>query len=171
MRKVISLIVVLSLTTITLTGCWDRVEIEEIGFVLGVGIDLQKKEDVEERAERAAPGKPEGKRRYLLTQQIAIPGGLQGGQGSGAGGADQKAYYNIVSEGDTMFEMVRSVAARTSRTPYYEHIKIIIISKEIADIMGMTISSVKSLLFRARSNISGKLEEYISEPLREEAEG
>lgn len=136
MRKVISLIVVLSLTTITLTGCWDRVEIEEIGFVLGVGIDLQKKEDVEERAERAAPGKPEGKRRYLLTQQIAIPGGLQGGQGSGAGGADQKAYYNIVSEGDTMFEMVRSVAARTSRTPYYEHIKIIIISEEIAKTKG-----------------------------------
>jgi RNA polymerase sigma factor (sigma-70 family) len=43
--------------------------------------------------------------------------------------------------------------------------------KQIADIMGMTISSVKSLLFRARLSIRGKLEEYMVEPVREEAEG
>jgi RNA polymerase sigma factor (sigma-70 family) len=43
--------------------------------------------------------------------------------------------------------------------------------KEIADILGMTISSVKSLLFRARTSIRNKLEEYIVEPVREEAEG
>jgi RNA polymerase sigma factor (sigma-70 family) len=43
--------------------------------------------------------------------------------------------------------------------------------KQIADIMGMTISSVKSLLFRARASIRHKMEDYVMESVREEAEG
>lgn len=43
--------------------------------------------------------------------------------------------------------------------------------KEIADIMGLSISSVKSLLFRARITIKDRLEDYIMEPVLEEVEG
>jgi spore germination protein len=114
---------------VSLTGCWDRVEIEEKGFVVGAAIDLIKDEEILERVKKEAPGKPQGKHRFILTQQFVNPRGFGTAQGSGA---DVPAFLNISSEGDTMMEMVRSVAARTSRTPFYEHIKVIIISEDVA---------------------------------------
>lgn len=43
--------------------------------------------------------------------------------------------------------------------------------QEIADILGQTVSSVKSLLFRARSSVKIQLEPYFSEPVYKEIEG
>ncbi|MGC5324579.1 RNA polymerase sigma factor [Brevibacillus sp. SYSU BS000544] len=42
---------------------------------------------------------------------------------------------------------------------------------EIATILDLTVSSVKSLLFRARQSIKNQLESYIVDPYLEEAEG
>jgi len=42
---------------------------------------------------------------------------------------------------------------------------------EIATILDLTVSSVKSLLFRARQSIRGQLETYILDPHLDEAEG
>ena len=43
--------------------------------------------------------------------------------------------------------------------------------QEIADILGGTVSSVKSLLFRARSSVKVQLEPYFEEAEREDFEG
>ncbi len=43
--------------------------------------------------------------------------------------------------------------------------------QEIANILGQTVSSVKSLLFRARASVKLQLEPYFLEPLFEEYEG
>lgn len=43
--------------------------------------------------------------------------------------------------------------------------------QEIANILGQTVSSVKSLLFRARASVKNQLEPYFSEPVYEEYEG
>lgn len=43
--------------------------------------------------------------------------------------------------------------------------------QEIANILGQTVSSVKSLLFRARSSVKMQLAPYIAEPILEEYEG
>jgi RNA polymerase sigma-70 factor (ECF subfamily) len=43
--------------------------------------------------------------------------------------------------------------------------------QEIANILGQTVSSVKSLLFRARTSVKMQLASYISEPLFDEYEG
>lgn len=43
--------------------------------------------------------------------------------------------------------------------------------QEIAQIMGQTVSSVKSLLFRARASVRTQLEPYFTEPIFEDAEG
>ncbi len=43
--------------------------------------------------------------------------------------------------------------------------------QEIANILGQTVSSVKSLLFRARASVKIQLESYIAEPNLEEYEG
>lgn len=43
--------------------------------------------------------------------------------------------------------------------------------QEIANILGQTVSSVKSLLFRARASVKTQLESYVVEPILEEYEG
>jgi RNA polymerase sigma-70 factor (ECF subfamily) len=43
--------------------------------------------------------------------------------------------------------------------------------QEIAGILGQTVSSVKSLLFRARASVKSQLEPYFLEPIFEEYEG
>jgi RNA polymerase sigma-70 factor (ECF subfamily) len=43
--------------------------------------------------------------------------------------------------------------------------------QEIANILGQTVSSVKSLLFRARASVKNQLEPYLTEPIFKEYEG
>lgn len=112
--KLIILVFCLMITS----GCWDSIELEERGFVIGVGIDLNEESSDDEGA-------------LSLSQQFVIPtGSSQGGSGGEGGSGD--AFQNIVSSGNTIFETVRRVAARTNRSPFYEHIKLIVISEEIA---------------------------------------
>jgi spore germination protein len=113
--KIITVLLILLMNS----ACWDSIEIEQRGFVIGVGIDLAEKED------------EEGNKMLKLTQQFVVPSTMSG-SGSSGGEATEEAYQNIESEGNTIFEMVRTVAARTSRSPFYEHIKLIVISEEVA---------------------------------------
>jgi spore germination protein len=99
------------------TGCWDSIEIEQRGFVIGVGIDLDEKEGKDNES------------LLKLTQQFVVPEAMSG---AGAGEGTEAAFQNIESKGNTIFEMVRTVAARTSRSPFYEHIKLIVISESVA---------------------------------------
>ncbi len=109
-----------------LTGCWDRVEIQERGFVVGVAIDVSENEAEEEgtgeKEERA-----KGKERYVVTYQFVAPEGLQGD-----GGGNAESFFNLTTEGASMMETARLLATRTSRTPYFGHIKTLIISEDVA---------------------------------------
>jgi spore germination protein len=116
-----SLIFILIL--LVLTGCWDRVEIEERGFVLGIGVDSIMETDM-----KMEKGKPPIDENFVkLTYQVVIPAGL----GSPTqGGGDKQAYHNISEEGSSAFEITRMLAGELSRTPFLEHLKVIVFSKD-----------------------------------------
>lgn len=104
------------------TGCWDRVEIENRGFVVGVALD-----------------KPD-KSKYKATLQIVIPAGMKDskGGGGGASGAEGKqteptAYTNVTAEGATIVEAIRRVGTKTSRTPYMQQLQMIVLSQSMAE--------------------------------------
>jgi len=97
---------------LTSAGCWDRVEIESRGFVIGTAIDAADRSD------------------YLLTYQFVVPSSSQSkSQGTDQGG---KSYQNVSAEGRTLFQATRKMSALTSRAPYLEHNKIIILSEKLA---------------------------------------
>ncbi|GED57559.1 Ger(x)C family spore germination protein [Brevibacillus formosus] len=131
--KLTTFCIYLLLSTL-LAGCWDQVQIEERGFVVGVGIDIPRTKKTEQQAKQEAPDKPPVKERFLVTHQFVVPGGLvSGGQGSGGGqNTANEAFHNLVSEGDSLFEISRELASRTSRAPFYQHMKILIVSEEVA---------------------------------------
>lgn len=117
-RYRVGVLVLLTLPMLA-TGCWDRVEIEERGFVVGAGIDVAE----EEQAENG---------KYLLTFQFVVPGGLQSKESGGKGGSKGEAYFNLTSAGNTMFSAARNMSYRTSRSPYLQHNRLILISEELA---------------------------------------
>lgn len=103
-----------------LTGCWDRVEVEERGFVIGTAVDVMK--DQEEQKGDNTP--------FEITYQFVIPRGLAAptqGQGGGS-----KAFMNLSMKGESAFEITRQMASKTSRTPYFEHQKVIVVSEDAA---------------------------------------
>lgn len=113
----------LTLLLFVTIGCWDRIEIEERGFVLGSALDIEH-ENQQGALEHESPGKPRGSKRFVLTNQMVIPGTI-GEQGSGE-------TYNISAPADTVFEATRAMASRNSQTPFYEHLKLLILSEEVA---------------------------------------
>ncbi|WP_163970924.1 Ger(x)C family spore germination protein [Oceanobacillus halotolerans] len=100
---------------ILLVGCWDRIEIEERGFIIGASVDL-------------AENHQNNNQELMLTSQFVVPSGLgaptDGGNSSGA-------FMNLSVTGNSLFDMNRDMAKLTSLTPFYEHLKVIIISEEV----------------------------------------
>lgn len=103
-------------TLFLLTGCWDRIEIDQRGFVVGVAIDYTNTL----------------KHKLKGTYQIVVPSGLKQSSGQSGSGGSGKAYFNLSTTENSMPALSSRLAARTSRSPYYEHLKIIVISSEVA---------------------------------------
>lgn len=105
-RGCTSLLSLLLLLSLGLTGCWNYAEVDDMAIVAGVAID--KNED--------------GK--LLLTAEIVDTGGS----------ADKaQAGYKMVSlNGNTMFEIVRNMISMTGKKLFWSHAKAIIISEELA---------------------------------------
>ncbi|MFD2629593.1 Ger(x)C family spore germination protein [Oceanobacillus kapialis] len=113
-RKVFLLLI----TAMFLAGCWDRVDIEERGFIVGTAIDFVDQ-------------KSENKYEVMMTNQFVIPSGLgsitQGGKG-------QKAFMNVSRSGVSLFRTNRKFSQINSQVPFYQHLKVLVISSEILEI-------------------------------------
>ncbi|MFB9328418.1 Ger(x)C family spore germination protein [Paenibacillus aurantiacus] len=109
------------LLPVLLSACWDRVEIDQRGFVAGVAIDKSnRKEETSQKLGKA----PE----LVGTYQMLIPSGLRSGnKDAGKPGA---AYFNLSVTERSMMALTARMSAKTSRTPYFEHLQVIIISNE-----------------------------------------
>ncbi|UUZ96734.1 Ger(x)C family spore germination protein [Paenibacillus sp. P25] len=109
MLKARSLLIgIVCASLVALTGRWDRKEIEEIGIVLGIGLDAAKD-------------------RMTMVHSLAVPKAFAAKEKG-----KLKNYVNVVSEGDVVFKNVRDLAASLVRYPTYEHLKVVVISEELA---------------------------------------
>jgi len=98
----------------TTAGCWNRREIESIGFVLAAGID-----------EAPQQGK------IQVTVQIAKPFAIGGGEAV-RGAADEKPFWTVSSTGYTVFEAVRNLLSQSPRRPFWAHNRFILIGEGLA---------------------------------------
>ncbi|MDY0405852.1 Ger(x)C family spore germination protein [Virgibacillus sp. 179-BFC.A HS] len=102
-------------------GCWDSKSIEDRGFIVGVALDIAD----------AGENTPLGSNNLALTVQFIVPGGYATSQSSGGSGATPKAYKNITGTGDSVFSIAHQMDTKTSKQPYFEHIKVVLVSEEI----------------------------------------
>lgn len=124
--------IILSLLLLLLSGCWDSINIEERGFIVGSAIDLEEmKED---------------KPIYSITDQLVPSTSF----GNTAQGESDEPYLNLTMDGSSIYRIEEELAAISSKTPYYEHLKIIAISEEVAK----TDSLMKQLIDRYIRDVS-----------------
>lgn len=120
-KRVIATTILLAVM-LPLTGCWDRIELEQRGFVIGVAIDVGViPENKQSKAQQS----------FKVTFQEVIPAGLkqEGNSGSSLAG---DSYFNVTIEGRTMLSIIAKMSSVTSRTPFLEHLKLIVISEKVA---------------------------------------
>jgi spore germination protein KC len=106
MRRALSALVSV-LLLLSISGCWNYTEVDDIAIVAGVAIDKNK-----------ADGK------LLITVELVDTNG----------GLDKtQAGFKVISlSGDTMFEIVRNIISITGKKLFWSHAKAIIFSEEIA---------------------------------------
>jgi spore germination protein len=99
----------------SISGCSELEEIEERGFVVGAAYDIVK----EKQSNPVMKG----------TYQMVLPSKLtpQGGQGDG----DSENYINVSAKADSVFEQIRIIATKISRSLFFPHIQVIIFSEEL----------------------------------------
>ncbi|WHH60075.1 Ger(x)C family spore germination protein [Petroclostridium sp. X23] len=128
-----------------MTGCWDREDIENRGYVLGVAVDSyppvpkgqvsgEESETAKEEIKFEKMQLHEGEPRYAMTIQLPIikKATLRTAAGSGGGGGDGAATWDITQVGNSFISMNREMASRTDVVPFYEHLQVIVISEDVA---------------------------------------
>jgi len=153
---VIACIVLICLSILT-AGCWDRRELQERNFVLAVAIDTadvgkpgMKPENEAEVKSAETFVQPHGTKRYRLSLQILKLGGDEQ--------AKSKTYV-ISNTGDSMFEMVRDMLGQSSKSLWFEHIQVIIISEAVLQEAGL--GEILDF-FRRDSEMRSRIKVYIT---------
>ncbi|MBD2872934.1 Ger(x)C family spore germination protein [Paenibacillus arenilitoris] len=100
----IALIVV---SFLLLTGCWNKVELPQKAFIMGVAIDQSENGKIQ------------------LTLQIYKPKGRKGGEGG-------TSSFNVVTTGNTLFEAVRDITMNVGRTAQWSHLRTVIVGEALA---------------------------------------
>lgn len=105
----------LLLCTIFIAGCWDRKEINDIAFVIGIAVD--KEED-----------------NYRSSLQIALPGqsGSTGSSGGGGGTSGDKSWFMLSNTAKTLRGTTLEGQKALSRKIYYAHRRTMLIGEELA---------------------------------------
>ncbi|WP_440961626.1 Ger(x)C family spore germination protein [Paenibacillus nitricinens] len=133
--KRVVLIFILSLLSGLLAGCWDQLEIEDRALVLGLSIDSvpsdsKNNDDQTTHLKSANINLPQ----IRVTAQIAVPGRVPLGPGSGGegGGGNQNPVWVVEVYGYTLDDAMNNLQQQISDPRYLIHLRVIIISEDVA---------------------------------------
>ncbi|NMD69181.1 Ger(x)C family spore germination protein [Bacillus sp. DNRA2] len=99
-----------------LSGCWDRIEINDLAFVTATGFDLIKENQIR------------------VSIQVPLPSALGGAGSSGGGGGTggNKPYYVDSTVGRNVREANDLLQSRMSRRSYFAHRRVIVFGEKLA---------------------------------------
>ncbi|MCW3794407.1 Ger(x)C family spore germination protein [Paenibacillus sp. LS1] len=120
-----------------LSGCWSSREIEDLSLYVGLGIDVGKETEFEK--DIAAQGGSYPKKNYLTATVQIAPGfsNSQSSQQSGSPSSGKTSYANEQLSGDSLLQIFRQFALRRDRPLIGHHLKVIVVSKDIAKKYGL----------------------------------
>ncbi|WP_238933739.1 Ger(x)C family spore germination protein [Brevibacillus choshinensis] len=108
-----ALLLTIVLCMLTVSGCWDRREVNDIAIVIAMAVDKEA----------------EGVR---LSVQVPLVSHMGGTSGGGGGTSGEKSYYVDSAVGKTMRDAHNKMQSRMSRHIYYAHHRIVVIGESLA---------------------------------------
>ncbi|AIQ28074.1 MULTISPECIES: Ger(x)C family spore germination protein [unclassified Paenibacillus] len=131
-----ALILMLAMAAPVLSGCWDQVEIEDRALVLGLSIDKISAEEAEKGDEVTHINHDNLPAEMIsVTAQIAVPGRVPLGPGSGGGNpgdAKTSPVWVVSVRGISLDDAMNNLQQQIADPRYLVHLRIIIISEDIA---------------------------------------
>ena len=128
-QKYILLILILSLPVLLLSGCWDRQEPEDRALIVVAGYDYNPEREL-----------------FQLFLQITTPqGGEDGGQQN-----ENPPYWTVSAWGHTPIEALANIRKKVSRTLFYSHLNLLVISDTLVEEKGLI--PVMDALSRSRQS-------------------
>lgn len=95
-----------------LTGCWDRTEMDDLAFVVLLGLDQAEPPD-----------------QLLVSMQVVRPGALRPGR---SGGGQEQAWEVISAAGESVTHAQRRLLHRSARYPLLSHAAGVVVGEELA---------------------------------------
>ncbi|MBP1936750.1 Ger(x)C family spore germination protein [Paenibacillus sediminis] len=113
--RLLNLFSICIMCAVMLTGCWDRIEVNDVAFVLGTAVDKEGSE-------------------IRTTVQIALPGQLggAGSQGGGGGTSGSKPWYLESKPGLSIRDSNENEQFSLSRKENYSHRRILLFGEDLA---------------------------------------
>lgn len=144
--RIIFLVVIM--LSILLTGCWDKVEINERAFVTAVGVDVPPNEETDKEEDEDI--NIEAGNRYLITYILPNIAAL-GKQGKG------EPIFVVSSKGMSGYETTRMLRTRVHQALFFSHMKIFVIGEDVAknsDMLKETLDSIeRNYAISRRTNV------------------
>lgn len=103
------------LSIVLLSGCWDRAELQDLDIVSAIGID-EGSDDVENR--------------YQVTVQIVNEGQISGATQTGQAGMSPVTTYSAT--GSTISEAIRKIAPMAPQDLFFPHVQLMVIGEKMA---------------------------------------
>ncbi|WP_410768837.1 Ger(x)C family spore germination protein [Fontibacillus sp. BL9] len=113
------------------TGCWSSNEIEDVSVYIGLGLDVAEESKFERDIENQGSTYPK-KKILTATVQIAPPITGKGQKQGGGSSIPGQPYQNEKLTGDSIIQIFRQFALRRDRPLIGHHLKVIVVSSELA---------------------------------------
>lgn len=113
-RPVVLVLVPILMSALVLTGCWDRIEVNDIAIVTTTSFDREE----------------DG--RFRVGVQVPLPGQMGGSTGGGGGTSGSKPFYVDSEVGSSLREAVQNLQSRMSRRLFFSHRRVLVIGEGLA---------------------------------------
>jgi spore germination protein KC len=115
MKNRLAALILITTAALTLTGCWNRRDPENLALVLATAFDYNNETQ-----------------KYEVIAQMANPiamGGEDAGQG---GGGEKKTYWTVYGDGAASHQAMRNLTLKVSREFFWAHNRVFVFSESIA---------------------------------------
>ena len=134
-NKPLKFFLILILIAPCLTGCWDRLEIEERAVILGIAVDdagksAEQTEPKVTHLEESFPIPPVDMVR--ITVQIAVPGRIPLGPVEGGSSGGVKPVWVLSAVGHTIDDALSVLQEELADRIFLGHLRVIVVSEKIA---------------------------------------
>lgn len=120
-----------SMLLLLTTGCWSSNEIEDVSVYVGLGLDAANESKFERDINKQGASYPK-KKVLTATVQIVPPIAGKNEKQGGGSSSPSKAYLNEQLTGDSLIQIFRQFALRRDRPLIGHHLKVIVVSSELA---------------------------------------